>query len=103
MIRLRESIARACRHRWLGPLVILLLVLLIAFIAIHEGGEKLFESAGELCVALAAFVVVTLVRLLPPVLVRPLRGPRHRGPPLAAAGLRPGGLKLSISVAPLRL
>lgn len=102
MIRLRETLERACRHRWLGPLVIVLLVVLIAFIAIHEGGDKLFESAGELCVALAAVLLVTLVRVLPPLRVRAARGPQRRGPPLVPA-LRAGTLKLSIPIAPLRL
>jgi hypothetical protein len=103
MIRLRGTLERACRHRWLGPLVIVLLVVLIAFIAVHESGDKLLESAGELCVGLAALLVVTLVRLLPTVLVHALRGHRRRGPPPAAAGLRPCGPDVSIFVAPLRL
>ena len=101
MIRLRETLERGCRHRWLGPLVILLLVVLIAFVALHEGGEKLFGSAGELCVALA-LVVVSLVRGRPQIVGRPSRGPLRRGP-LACAAPRAGPVPLSISLAPLRL
>ena len=93
---------RARRHPWLGPLVILLLVALIALIAIHEADEKLFEVAGDLCVALAA-VVVALVRLLAPVLVRLLRGPARRGPPVVPAALAAAGLDPPVSFAPLRL
>jgi peptidoglycan/LPS O-acetylase OafA/YrhL len=103
MIRLRETLERACRHRWLGPLVIVLLVVLIAFVAIHEGGEKVFESAGELCVALAALVLTILVQLLPPGLVRPPQAPRRRGPLHGPTALPAGDLKFSITLAPLRL
>jgi hypothetical protein len=101
MIRVRDMLEHACRHRWLGPLVIVVLAVLIAFLAIHEGGEKLFESAGELCVALAAVAFVTLARVLLPLRVRPARTPQRRGPPRVALALRAGDLKLSI--APLRL
>jgi hypothetical protein len=78
MIRLRETLTRACRHRWLGPLVIIVLVVLIAVVALHEGGERLLESAGELCIAVAALGVVALARLLPPLVVRPSSVSRGR-------------------------
>jgi hypothetical protein len=103
MIRLRETLDHACRHRWLGPLVIVLLVVLIAFVAIHEGGEKVSEAAGELCVALAGVVLVTLVRALPPLRVGAVMIFQRRGPPLVSARGRAGDLKLSNALAPLRL
>jgi hypothetical protein len=102
MIRLREALQRARRHRWLGPLVIILLVLLVAFIAFHEGSEKLFGSAGELCIAVAV-VVVSLVRARPQIVGRPSRAFESRAPPVPPVTLPAGGVKLSISLAPLRL
>lgn len=102
MIRLRETLERGYRHRWLGPLVILLLVVLIAFVALHEGGETLFASAGELCVALA-LVLVGLVRAPARIVGRRSPASRHRGPPLVPAARGAAGLNLSISLAPLRL
>jgi hypothetical protein len=101
MIRLREVLQRARRHRWLGPLVIVLLVLLVAFVAFHEGSEKLFGSAGELCIAVA-LVVVSIVRARPQIVGRPSRAFQSRAPPVPPVAPA-GGVKLSISVAPLRL
>lgn len=53
VIRLRESIDRWLRHRWVGPLLLVLLAVVLGVLALHEGLEQLLESAGELCVALA--------------------------------------------------
>lgn len=99
VIRLREAIDRGLRHRWLGPLVVLLLVLLVLGLAFHEGGETLFEAGGQLCVALALIVVAALL-VRRPFVRRTCRLQPRRGPPLA---LVPVARTVSASFAPLRL
>lgn len=61
MIRLRELIERALRHRWLGPVVLLLLAVLLAAVLIHEGGERLADGVGELCLALFVLAAVCVL------------------------------------------
>lgn len=99
MIRLRDTIDRALRHRCLGPLVALLLVVLVLGLAFHEGGEELFEAGGQLCVALALIVIAALHVRRP--FVRRTSRPRPlRGPPVALA---PFARAASAAFAPLRL
>ena len=80
----------------------ILLVVLIAFLALHEGGEKLFDSAGELCVALAA-VALSLARGRLQIVGRLSPGALRRGLALARAAPLVGPVPLEISPAPLRL
>lgn len=99
VIRLRESIERWLRHRWLGPVLLILLVLLLGMLAFHEGLAKLFESAGELCVALALFALARLGGRPRPVTQRTLSQP-WRGPPWALLAVRAAALP---APSPLRL
>ena len=79
-------IERGCRHRLLGPFVVLLLVVLLAAVFLHavvEGAEAA-SQLGALCVAIAAALgSLLLVRSLPRAYVRTvdLVG---RGPPRVA-------------------
>lgn len=68
VIRLRESIQAGLRHPILGPLVLLLLGLLLAFVILHAVEDGI---AGELfaCV-FAAVVVIRLLARPPRVLAR---------------------------------
>ncbi len=68
MIRLRKSIQAGLRHPILGPLVLLLLALLLAFVVLHAIEDGI---AGELfaCV-FAAAAVIRLVTRPPRVLAR---------------------------------
>jgi hypothetical protein len=79
-------IERGCRHRLLGPIVILLLVVLLASVFLHvvvEGAEAAAQL-GDLCVAIAAALgSLLLVRSLPRVYVR-TSGVAERGPPRLA-------------------
>lgn len=68
IIRLRELIERGLRHPRLGPVVLILLAVLLAAVLIHEGGERLADGVGELCMAL--FVLVVLCGLARPALDR---------------------------------
>ena len=57
MIRLRCLIERGCAHPVLGPILLLVLLLMLAFLFLHfaEDGHGA-ESFGGLCVALAAII-----------------------------------------------
>ena len=93
MIRLRDTIERACAHPLLGPFVILLLVFALALVFVHvlaEGAEA--SELGQLCVALAAvlgtLVLITKRSLIPRMLVVevPARAPPGQPtPPPATA------------------
>lgn len=95
-------IERGRRHPVLGPLIVVLLVLLIAFTLWHEGNEAVGADAGVLCVGIA--LVLMLAALIAPspslrlvtVVVGARAPPRH-------AGAAPVTAFLSSSYLPLRL
>jgi hypothetical protein len=79
-------IERGCRHRLLGPIVILLLVLLLASVFLHvaiEGAEAAAEL-GNLCVAVAAALGSLLVLRSRPSIVPRTVETAERGPPRVA-------------------
>lgn len=108
MIRLRQAIERGMRHRWLGPLFVLLFCLLLAMLYMHslhdgQAGTEL----GELCLGITMIIgAVLLIRVgftaLPgSVLVR-----LGRAPPACPARrqlARPSGAAAAIPSVPLRL
>ena len=82
MIRLRQTIERGMRHRWLGPLFVILFCLLLAMVylhALHDGQSG--TELGALCIGITMVIgAVLLIRLrfkapLPLVLARPGRAP----------------------------
>lgn len=87
IVRLRELIERGLRHRWLGPMVLILLAVLLAAVLIHDGGERLTDGVGEFCMAL--FVLVVLCGLTRPA---PDRGSRPAAPARRSAWTPFGGV-----------
>ena len=63
MIKLRRFLERGVRHPVWGPLLLLLLVVLLALIAMHEGSESFATDLGELCVGIA--ITLTVMVFLP--------------------------------------
>lgn len=99
VIRLRESIERWLRHRWAGPLLLILLAVVLGVLALHEGFEQLLESAGELCVALAILAIAGFdVRSKRP--AQRVSSQSRRGPPRAplavSAAVSPGTVPLRL-------
>lgn len=85
MISLRQTIERGMRHRWLGPLFVILFCLLLAMVylhALHDGQSG--TELGALCIGLTMVIgAVLLIRLrfrapLPLVLARSGRAPPAR-------------------------
>lgn len=66
MIRLRRTIEGGVRHRWLGPLFVILLCLLLAMLFLHamHDGQCAGTELGELCLAISVLLgAVLLVRI----------------------------------------
>ncbi len=65
MIRLRQTIERGMRHRWLGPLFVILFCLLLAMVylhALHDGQSG--TELGALCIGITMVIgAVLLIRL----------------------------------------
>jgi hypothetical protein len=87
MIGLRQTIERGTRHRWLGPLFVIVFCLLLAILylhALHDGGHGTGTELGELCLGIVMMLgSVLFIRLrfkapLALVLVRPGRAPPVR-------------------------
>lgn len=64
MIRLRELLGRWLRHPAVGPILILVLAVALAFLVLHEVGEGSLESLAAACATLAALGAVGLLLLL---------------------------------------
>jgi len=83
MIRLRQTIERGMRHRWLGPLFVILFCLMLALLFMHavHDGQDAGTELGRFCVGLTImFGFIVLIRLrwrvvVPLVDVRPGRAP----------------------------
>jgi hypothetical protein len=82
VIRIRSAIERGCAHPVFGPLVVLAVLVLLAFVFLHFAHEGLeVAELGAACLALATVLVVALVeRPTPPVRACPAVA-THRGPP----------------------
>jgi hypothetical protein len=65
MMRLRSEIERGARHPIVGPLLIVLLAVLIAFTVMHEGNEATGGQIGELCVGIA-LTLLAIIAFRPP-------------------------------------
>ena len=68
MIRLRQTIERGMRHRWLGPLFVILFCLLVALTFLHgiHDGDHMATDLGEFCLGLTvmfSFLVVIRIAL----------------------------------------
>ena len=85
MIGLRRTIERGMRHRWLGPLFILLFCVLMALMFMHaiHDGQNAGTELGEFCLAVIMMLGIVLlirVRFKAPLAVTPVRV--GRAPPL---------------------
>jgi hypothetical protein len=102
VIALRAWLERTSKRRWVGPLVIVLLVLLLAFVALHAVHDQaLQQEAVECVVAFFAIAVVFLVVRICAEPVSPAR--RTRPPPVIAVRARPVRSQQLRSFRPLRL
>lgn len=66
MIRLRQTIERGARHRWLGPLFVLLLCLMLGLLFAHAAhdGHDVGTELGKFCLGLTImFGLIVLIRL----------------------------------------
>ena len=103
MIRLRKALDRGLRHRWLGPVCLILFVLLMALMFMHTAhdNEHSFTDIGEICLALTVmFAFIVIIRLGWPAVQRLVPVTVGRGPPVTA---RPITLAASPVAAPVRL
>ena len=105
MIRLRQTIERGMRQRWLGPLFVILFCLMLALMFLHgiHDGDHMATDLGEFCLGLTVmFSLLIVIRLGWRVLV-PLTQPRSgRAPPVTRL-LLPTPTALLTAPAPLRL
>jgi hypothetical protein len=60
VIRLRSSLARALERRWVGPLVLVLLIVLLAFVGLHVFGDHFEDAAAATCGGLLIVTVLPL-------------------------------------------
>ena len=101
MIRLRDGIVRWLRHPAVGPVLLVLLAVALAFLALHEAWEGSIESLLAACATLAAALAAVLlfqrrgndpVALLPvPARARPPEARRLESP---LSSVRPLPLRL---------
>ena len=84
MIRLRRTLERSWAHPVLGPILLIVVALLLAFLVVHAFHQDAIGAIGALCVAIVAVVGAALLELVPGRLARPVISARgDRGPPLA--------------------
>jgi hypothetical protein len=86
MIRLRQTIERGMRHRWLGPLFVLLFCLLVALTFLHgiHDGDHMATDLGEFCLGLTVmFSLLIVIRLRWRVTLRVVQPRSGRAPPTA--------------------
>jgi hypothetical protein len=103
VIRLRRQIERGLRHPFVGPLLLLALAVLVAFIALHQTSETIAGHAELICVAIALVLLAVVPgREAPRFLIRvsPVKSPR--GPPIASRERRTLGVHTP-DFLPLRL
>lgn len=102
MIRLRALIEAGLRHRWLGPLVVLLLAVLLLGVAFHEGAEKALDAGSGLCIAVALALLTAL--FCRPLALRAVAiAFERRGPPAGLVTRPSATAARTVAAAPLRL
>lgn len=106
MIRLRQTIERGMRHRWLGPLFVIVFCLLLALTFLHgiHDGDHMATDLGEFCLGLTVmFSLLIVIRLAWRIAV-PLLQPRSgRAPPPGWVLVRPLRTASLAAPVPLRL
>lgn len=84
MIGLRQTIERGTRHRWLGPLIVILLCVMLALMFMHAMHDADHSAAGvgEFCLGLTVmFSLLIVIRLRWRVLVASASPRLGRAPP----------------------
>lgn len=88
---LRETIERGVRHRWLGPLFVVLLCLMLAMLFMHDmhEGHIAATELGEFCLGLTImFGLMVLIRVRVRLIERVvLRLPARAPPPARRVSL----------------
>lgn len=103
MIDLRRWIARSRRHRWLLPLVIVVLLLLAVLLVFHSWADAAEAGAGVACVLLGLLISVVVLFLPPRHHLRLVSVPA-RAPPCLACAVSVHGARLAdCGLIPLRL
>jgi len=105
MIRLRQTIERGMRHRWFGPLFVLLFGLLLALTFLHgfHDSDHMATELGQFCLGLTILFSFLIVFRLGWRSIVPLVQPRAgRAPPATRSALLVPRAALAAPV-PLRL
>ena len=80
MIRLRRTLERAQRHRWLWILVLVLIAIVVALVALHSTHDAAGVDGPLVCMAVMLLLVVPVRVPRPPTVVL-ARRVRSRAPP----------------------
>jgi hypothetical protein len=104
MIRLRQTIERGTRHRWLGPLFVIVLCLMLALLFLHGVHDADHATElGEFCLGLVImFSLLIVIRLKWRAVVRTARPRLGRAPP-PRSFMTPVRLAVLPAPPPLRL
>lgn len=102
MIRLRRTLERAQKRRWLWLILIVLFAIVLALVALHSTGDATAVDGPLVCMAVILLVRV-VTRVAQPQTVPIARRLRARGPPPRPPQRRPLRPILAISAPPLRL
>ena len=106
MIRLRQTIERGMRHRWLGPLFVLLFCLLVALTFLHgiHDGDHMATDLGEFCLGLTVmFSLLIVIRLRWRLTLSIVQSRSGRAPPTAQILPLPAPRAAFAAPVPLRL
>jgi hypothetical protein len=105
MIRLRQTIERGTRHRWLGPLFVIVLCLMLALLFMHGLHDSHHATElGEFCLGLTVmFSLLIVIRLKWRAVVQIAQPRLGRAPPASRLLLRPVRLAVLPAPPPLRL
>ena len=106
MIRLRQTIERGMRHRWLGPLFVILFFLMLSLLFLHamHDAHETGAGVGEFCLGLTImFSLLVVIRLRWRVVVSVVLSRIGRAPPAPRFLLPPAGAAVFLVSPPLRL
>ena len=103
MIALRRWIESSRKHRWLLPLVILVLLILALLLAFHSWSDAAEAGAGIACVALGLLFSLVVIFLPPRHHLQLLAVPARAPPRLSAALLAHNSVPADAGLIPLRL
>jgi hypothetical protein len=102
MIRLRQTIERGTKHRWLGPLFVIVLCLMLALLLLHGMHDSHHATElGEFCLGLTImFSLMIVIRLKWRAVVQTALPRVGRAPPAPQLMLLRRPVRLSVLPAP---